>query len=184
MTRKIIAGEFMALDGVLESPDKWSMPYFNDEVGAIIGTNMERSDAMLMGRRTYEEWAAYWPGKTAEDDEFAPYINSVAKFVVSTTLTSVEWEGTTLLNGDFREDITKLKHQPGKDIAVSGSITLVSSLLREGLLDELSLLVSPIVVGAGKRLFEDPSGPVGLKLIESRTLSNGVVALTYGLAEA
>src|SRR5207302_10668942 len=123
--RKIMAGEFMTVDGVCEAPDKWSMQFFNDEVGAIIGANMARSDAMLMGRRTYEEWAAYWPGKTVEDDQFADYINNVQKYVVSTTLTSVDWKGAALLSGDFREEITKLKEQPGKDIAISGSITLV-----------------------------------------------------------
>jgi dihydrofolate reductase len=144
---------------------------------------MASSDAMLMGRRTYEEWAAYWPDKTAEDDPFAGYINTVQKYVMTTTLDKADWEGTTLLKGDLREEITKLKEQDGKDIAMSGSITLVGSLLKEGLLDELSLLVSPVVVGTGKRLFEDPSGPVGLKLIDSKPLSNGVLALTYGRAE-
>jgi dihydrofolate reductase len=181
--RKLKAGEFMTLNGVTESPDKWSFPYFNDEVGAVIGESIMASDAMLMGRRTYEEWAEYWPGKTAEDDPFADYINNVQKYVMTTTLDKADWEGTTLLKGDLREEITKLKEQDGKDIAMSGSITLVGSLLKEGLLDELSLLVSPIVVGTGKRLFEDPSGPVGLKLIDSKTLSNGVLALTYGRAD-
>jgi dihydrofolate reductase len=182
--RRIVAGEFMTLNGVLEGPEQWSIPYFTDEVGAFIGGNIERADAILMGRRTYEEWVGYWPGKTAEDDPFAGFINNVPKYVVSTTLQSVEWEGTTLLNGDFREDITKLKDQPGKDIVVSGSITLVTSLLREGLLDVLSLLVSPIVVGTGKHLFEDPSGSVGLRQVESKTLGNGVLALTYVPADA
>jgi dihydrofolate reductase len=181
--RKLKAGEFMTLNGVTEAPDQWSFPYFNDEVGAVIGESIMASDAMLMGRRTYEEWAAYWPDKTVEDDPFADYINNVKKYVMTTTLDKADWEGTTLLKGDLREEITKLKEREGKDIAMSGSITLVGSLLKEGLLDELSLLVSPVVVGTGKRLFEDPSGPVGLKLIDSKPLSNGVLALTYGRAE-
>ncbi len=182
--RKIMAGLFMTLDGVCEAPDKWSMPYFNEEVGAIIGANMARSDAMLLGRRTYEEWADYWPGKTEADDPFAGYINTVPKFVPTTTLETATWEGTTLLKGDFRREITGLKEQEGKDIAISGSITLVGSLLKEGLLDELALLVSPIVVGKGKRLFQTDESPVGLKLDDSKTLSNGVLSLTYGRADA
>jgi dihydrofolate reductase len=182
--RKIVAGEFMSLDGVVESPGDWSMAYFNDEVGAVIGANLESADAVLLGRRTYQEWAAYWPDKTAADDPFAGFINNVPKYVASTTLQSVDWQGSTLLEGDFRGAITQLKEEPGKDIGVSGSITLVGSLLREGLLDELSLLVSPIVLGTGKRLFEDPSGPVRLKLIESRALGNGVLSLRYGPADA
>jgi dihydrofolate reductase len=182
--RRIVAGLFMSLDGVVESPDQWSMPYFNDQVGRFIGSSMESSDAMLLGRRTYEEWAEYWPGKTTEDDPFASYINAVPKFVVSTTLKSVEWQGSTLISGDIGEGITRLKEEDGKDIAISGSITLVGSLLRDGLLDELSLLVSPIVVGHGQRLFEDPSQHVPLSLVESTAFSNGVLALRYARAEA
>jgi dihydrofolate reductase len=181
--KKILAGEFMTLDGVLERPDIWSMPYFSDEVGEIISANIEQCDAILMGRVTYQEWVGYWPGKTAEDDPFAGFINTVPKYVVSTTLESVEWEGATLLDGsNFREEITRLKEQDGKDIAVSGSITVVQSLLREGLLDRLDLLVSPVVFGRGKRLFEDPEASVGLQLVESRALANGVLSLSYALA--
>jgi dihydrofolate reductase len=181
--RRIVAGEFMTLNGVLDRPDQWSMQYFNDEVGALIGGAVAESDAMLLGRVTYQEWQPYWPGKSAEDDPFAGFINNVPKFVVSTTLDSVDeaW-GAILLKGEFREEITKLKESEGKDIAVSGCITLVRSLLREGLLDRLNLLVSPIVVGSGKRLFEDEPDSVGLRLVESRTLSNGVLWLSYELA--
>jgi dihydrofolate reductase len=174
----------MTLDGVVESPDKWSFPYFTDEVGQVIGGQMEASDTMLLGRRTYDEWADYWPDKTSKDDPFADYINNVPKVVVSTTLKSVEWRNSSLLEGEFAEGITKLKEQPGKDIAMSGSVTLVGSLLKEGLLDELSLLVSPIAVGAGKRLFESESGHVPLALVESRTLDNGVLALRYAPAKS
>src|SRR5712691_5566376 len=180
--RRIVAGLFMSLDAVVESPDKWTFPYFNDEVGQVIQSQMDASDAVLLGRRTYEEWAAYWPDKTAQDDSFADFINDTQKFVVSTTLKSVDWRNSTLLTGNLAEELTKLKQQPGKDIAISGSVTLVGSLLRDRLLDELSLLVNPVVVGTGKRLFEDPSGQVPLKLEESRTLSNGVLALRYETA--
>jgi dihydrofolate reductase len=177
--RKIVAGLLVSLDGVAESPEKWTFPFFNDEVGQVIQSQMDASDAMLLGRRTYEEWAAYWPDKTAQDDPFADYINNAPKFVVSTTLKSVEWRNSTLITGDVAEELAKLKWQPGKDITISGSITLVGSLLRNRLLDELSLLLHPVVVGTGRRLFEDPAGHVPLKLMGSRVLSNGVLSLTY-----
>ncbi len=180
MARRIVAGLFMSLDGVCEDPGQWSMPYFNEQVGEIIGANMGTSDAMLLGRRTYEEWLGYWPGKTVEDDPFAGYINSVPKYVVSTTLTEpLSWAGSELIAGT--DQIQKLKEQPGRDIVISGSLTLVGSLLEEGLLDELSLLVSPIALGSGKRLFESPK-QVPLALVASRTLDNGVLALRYAPA--
>jgi dihydrofolate reductase len=182
--REIIAGLFMTLDGVTESPEKWSFPYFNDEVGQVIGSSMESSDTILLGRRTYEEFAEYWPDKTAADDPFADYINDSPKLVVSTTLKTLEWRNSSLIQGDVMEEIAKLKRQPGKKISMTGSVTLVGSLLSAGLLDELSLLVSPIVLGSGKRLFENGGSPVGLKLIDSKTLSNGVLSLVYGPADA
>lgn len=181
--RKIIAGLFMTLDGVTESPDKWSFPYFNDEVGQVIGSNMESSDTILLGRRTYEEFAEYWPDKTAEDDPFADYINDTPKLVASTTLKTLEWRNSSLIEGDVVEALSRVKQQQGKNIQMTGSVTLVGSLLSAGILDELGLLVSPIVLGTGKRLFENGAGQVPLKLIESKTLSNGVLSLTYGRAD-
>ncbi len=134
---------------------------------------------MLLGRRTYQEWAAYWPDKTAADDPYADYINNIPKHVVSTTLQPpLDWRNSTLVTGDVRKQIAELKQQSGKDIAITGSITLIGSLLREGLLDELSLLVFPVVVGSGKRLFDGPD-QVPLKLVECRTFDNGVLALRY-----
>jgi dihydrofolate reductase len=178
---KILAGLFMSLDGVVEDPGKWSMPYFNEQVGEIISANMQASDAMLLGRQTYEEWADYWPGKTAEDDPFADYINNVPKYVVSRTLKEpLEWKGSTLVTDV--DGVRDLKGKPGKGLAISGSITLIGSLLRERLLDELSLLVSPILIGSGKRLFESPQ-QVPLRLIGSRTLDNGVLAIQYARGE-
>ena len=181
--RRIVAGLFMTLDGSVHEPGEWSFPYFTDQVGDVITRGMEGSDAMLLGRKTYEAWADYWPKMSSEQDPFAGYINSVQKYVVSTTLREpLQWEGTELLTG--LDQVAKLKEQPGKDLAMSGSITLVGSLLREGLLDELSLLLEPIVLGKGKRLFEDPSGSIGLRLIESRTLDNGVLHLRYERASS
>jgi dihydrofolate reductase len=181
--RKIWAGLFMSLDGVVESPDRWVFPYFNEEVGQAVGAGSQAADAMLLGRRTYEEWADYWPDKTAEDDPYADFINNVHKFVVSTTLDTLEWGPSTLLSGDVAEQVGKLKEQPGKDIGISGSITLIGSLQKIGLLDELRLLVFPIVVGSGKRLFEGDE-QVPLRLVDSKTFQTGVLSLTYERAEA
>lgn len=180
--RSLVAGLFISLDGVTEAPDRWHFPYFNEEMGQAVGANMERSDALLMGRRTYEEWAEYWPDETGADDPFADYINGAAKYVVSTTLTRADWTGTTLLTGDTATAIRDLKQQPGKDIAMSGSVATVRWLLTEGLLDELDLLVHPIVVGKGARLFTDDMPQVPLELLRSTTFETGVVHLTYAPA--
>lgn len=181
--RRIVAGLFLSLDGVMEAPERWSPPYFNDEMGAAIGATMAESDAMLLGRVTYEEWAAYWPSQ-GDDNEFAGFINAVPKFVVSTTLDTVAWRNSTLIDGDVAAEIAALKEQPGKDISISGSATLVRSLLRDNLLDELRLMVHPVVVGSGRRLFEGDGGQKALKLVDSTTFSTGVVSLTYVPASA
>jgi dihydrofolate reductase len=175
--RKISAAFFMSLDGVVESPDQWHFPYFNDEMGAAIGASMAEADAMLLGRVNYQQWAEFWPAQS-NDDEFAAYLNNVPKFVVSTTLQQAEWNNSTLINGDVAAAITALKQQPGKNIAMSGSGTLVEWLLRNDLLDELHLMIHPIVVGRGKRLFNEGEQKT-LKLVESRTFSTGVVYLIY-----
>lgn len=183
--RKIVAGLFLSLDGVYESPDKWHFTYFSDEMGAAIGEQMAEADAMLLGRVTYQEWADYWPNHTGEDVEFADYLNNTQKYVVSNTLETAGWQNSTLVKGDLVEEITRLKQQPGKNIAMSGSGTLVRSLVHHGLLDELRLLVHPIVVGGGmKRLFPADDEQIPLKLLESSTLSSGVVYLTYGPADS
>src|ERR687898_3403534 len=162
--RKVTAGLFLSLDGVMESPEKWHFPYFNDEMGEAIGAAMAAADAMLLGRVTYQEFASYWPGVSSEDQPFADHMNNTPKFVVSTTLDEpLEWQNSTLIKGNVAEEIAKLKQQPGKNIGITGSATLVRSLLRDGLLDELRLLVHPIVVGRGKRLFPDGVDQTPLK---------------------
>jgi dihydrofolate reductase len=176
--RKITAGLFISLDGVIEAPETWHFPYFNDEMGAAVGGAMAESDTMLLGRRTYEEFASFWPNQGG-DDPMVAQMNGTPKLVVSTTLDSVEWENSTLIKGNVAEELTKLKAQPGKNIGITGSATLVRSLLRDGVLDELMLLVHPIVVGRGKKLFADMEAQVPLKLIDSKTFSTGVMALTY-----
>jgi dihydrofolate reductase len=183
--RKVIASELMSLDGVMEAPDKWHLPYFNDEMGEAISAAMAEADVMLFGRVTYEEFAAFWPNQSGDDDEFADYMNNTPKYVVSTTLEDpLEWNNSTLIKGDVAEEISKLKQQPGKDIAINGSGALVRSLLADGLLDELRLMVHPIVVGSGKRLFEEGGDQKKLELVDSRTFSTGVVYLTYQLAQS
>ncbi|MFN8591808.1 MAG: dihydrofolate reductase family protein [Thermomicrobiales bacterium] len=177
--RKIVSGLFISLDGVYEAPDQWHFPYFNEEMGAAVQVQMDAADAMLLGRVTYQEFAGFWPQQSSDEVDIAGYMNQTPKFVVSHSLTDVEWQNSTLVSGNVREALTRLKEQPGKNISVVGSGTLVRSLLQEGLLDELRLLVHPIVVGKGKRLFPDGSGPVPLRLTESESFSTGVLALTY-----
>ena len=178
--RKVIVGEFLSLDGVMGAPDEWHFSYWSDEMGEAIGTQFFASDALLLGRVTYQGFAAAWPSRTTDDDEFAERINSIPKFVVSTTLeTPLEWNNSRLMKGNVAEEITKLKQQPGADILINGSATLVQSLLPDDLLDEIRLLVHPVVVGSGKRLFEDGGDLKALKLVDSKTFSTGAVSLTY-----
>lgn len=178
--RKIIAGEFVSLDGVMEAPDKWQSPYWSDEIGDAIGAQMAASDAMLLGRVTYEEFAAFWPKQSPDQMPEAAHMNDTPKYVVSTTLDNVDgWQNSTLINGDVLDGIARLKEQPGKNIGITGSATLVQSLLDAGLLDELQLLVHPIVVGHGKRLFRQEAKQSGLKLVDSKTFGTGVLLLTY-----
>ncbi len=177
--RKIVAGLHVSLDGVTESPEKWTFQYFNDEVGQVVGSQMAQSDAILLGRRTYEEFAAYWPDKSEADDPVAAFLNNTPKYVASTTLESLAWRNSTLIRGDVADALAQLKEEPGKNITITGSVTLVGSLLSSGLVDELRLLLFPIVVGNGRRLFEDVREQVPLKLLESKAFGTGVVALTF-----
>ena len=178
--KKVTAGLFVSLDGVTESPEKWQLPYFNDEMGEAVGAAMAAADAMLLGRVTYQEFASYWPGVSSEDQPFADYMNNSPKYVASRTLEGpLEWNNSTLIKGNLVEEIARLKRQPGKNIGITGSVTLVQSLLEQDLLDELGLMIHPVVVGSGKRLFEEWGDPKKLKLVESKTFSTGVVSLTY-----
>jgi dihydrofolate reductase len=183
--RKVIASEFISLDGVVESPDKWHFPYFNDQMGDAIGAAMAQADAMLMGRVLYEEWAAFWPKQDPDENPVAAQMNGVRKYVVSTTLEEpLEWQNSTLIGDNVAEEISRLKEQPSKDISISGSPTLVRSLLQEGLLDELRLMLHPIVVGSGKRLFEDGGDQKALQLVDSEIFSTGVLYLSYQPAQS
>jgi dihydrofolate reductase len=180
MAARIVVTEFVSLDGVMESPDQWHFPYFDEEMGQEIVAAMGQTDAMLMGRVNYEEWAAFWPQQDPEENPAALHMNGVRKYVVSTTLEEpLEWNNSTLIKENVAEEITGLKRQTGGDISISGSGTLVRSLLFEGLIDELRLMVHPVVVGSGKRLFEEGCERIALELVDSRTFSTGVVYLTY-----
>jgi dihydrofolate reductase len=174
--RKINSTLFMSLDGVVESPGEWHLPYFNDEMGQVVGSLMAASDTMLLGRVTYQEFAAYWP---TSDDEGADHMNTVPKIVVSTTLEKAEWGNATIIGADVAGRLTELKGQPGGDLSITGSPTLVRSLLRAGVLDELHLLIHPVILGTGTRLFEPDGGQQQLELTGSETFSTGVVYLTY-----
>jgi dihydrofolate reductase len=183
--RKVVASEIVSLDGVVESPEKWHFPYFNDQMGDAIGAAMASSDSMLMGRVLYEEWAAFWPNQDPDENPVAARMNGVRKYVVSTTLEEpLEWQNSTLIGDNVAEEISRLKEQPGKDISISGSPTLVRSLLEEDLLDELRLMVHPIVVGSGKRLFEDGGDQKALQLVDSKIFSTGVLYLSYQPAQS
>lgn len=177
--RKIVAGLFISLDGVVEAPDRWRSRHFTSEMADALTVGVEEADAILLGRRLYQEFAAYWPQQGSEVT-MADFLNLTPKYVVSATLdTPLEWANSHLVTGDLAEALTKLKEQPGKNIQVPGSPTLVRSLLREGLLDELSLWIFPVVVGSGMRLFDGTTGDVELELVGSRTFSSGVLSATY-----
>lgn len=177
--RKVIAGLFISLDGVVESPDKWQFDHFDREMMEGLGKHMAEEDTVLLGRKIYEEWAGYWP--ISKDDLYAPHINSVPKFVVSRTLKNVRWgdfKSINLIKDNHTQQIKELKQQSGKNIGVAGP-TLVRSLLQEGILDELMLMVHPVVVGKGKKLFPDGEPLRRLNLVRSNITSTGVAILTY-----
>ena len=177
--RKLVSSFFISLDGVVEAPHDWHFPYFDEEMGAVVGEAIAASDTFLLGRRTYEEWAAFWPQQDPAENPMAAVMNGTPKVVASRTLESVDWQNSTLAEGDLAEAVTALKAQPGKNIGMSGSATLVRSLLGHGLVDELRLLVHPLVVGSGAKLFEDGMASVPLELVASRTFATGVLDLTY-----
>jgi dihydrofolate reductase len=177
--RRIVAGLLMSLDGVVESPSEWGFSrYFNDEMQEGIAAGVTQADAVLLGRRTYLEFAELWPNQGSEVP-MADFLNNSPKYVVSATLETLGWANSRLLTGDLAEELTKLKEQPGKNILIPGSPRLVRSLLRDRLLDELSLNICPVVVGSGMRLFDEITDLLPLRLVNSTTLSTGVLGVTY-----
>ena len=182
--RRVVAVELVSLDGVMESPDGWAFSYSNDEIEAANVAGMAASDALLLGRKTYEEFAAFWPNQPG-GTPMVDYINGVRKVVVSGTLREpLGWNNSTLIGDAFAQGISELKRQPGRDITTIGSGGLVRWLLREGLLDELRLMVHPLILGSGKRLLEDGEAGRTLELVDSQTFGTGVVSLAYRPADA
>ena len=178
--RKVVAWLFISLDGVVEAPNEWQFDVMDGDMMADITSQTAAEDAILFGRVTYQDFAAFWP--TSTDEPFASHINKTPKYVVSTTLDNTEWgqwEKPTLIKGNLAKEINKLKKQPGRNIGVSGSPTLVRSLLLENLLDELKLMVHPVLVGKGKRLFTEDVDLQRLQLVDSKVTGTGVAILTY-----
>ncbi len=179
---KILAHEFVSLDGVMETPS-WTFEFSADpKMWEAIGGIVSGSKAILLGRTTYQEFAPAWSTRTAEDDPGAPFFNESPKYVVSSTLQAADWQNTTILGPYAPDSIRSLKERIDGDIYVSGSGTLVRALLADGLLDDLHLFVFPIVLGSGLKLFPDGGAQTKLALTTSDSYENGVVHLAYGAA--
>ncbi|TYB44077.1 dihydrofolate reductase family protein [Actinomadura chibensis] len=182
--RKITAGLFISLDGVIDNPQDWHFPYFNEEMGQAVDGQLGAADTLLFGRRTYESFAGAWPEREragGEDAPFAKKLGEARKIVASGRRLDFTWRNSEQLQGDLVETVTALKEE-GPDtsqIGISGSVSIVRQLLEAGLLDELHLLVHPIVVGKGMRLFEDREAPLPLELVSSKTFKTGVLHLVY-----
>ena len=171
---RIAAALFTTVDGSAERPDRWHMPYFDDAMGEAVDRHTSRCEAYLMGRGLYDQWSQYWPGN--DSDDFAGFINPIPKYVLSTTLEAADWDGTTILRS--LEEVRALKERTEGWIGLSGSLTTVRSLVEAGLLDELDLLVDPIVV-SGERRWTDELGTTPLELVSSEALPTGVLHLVY-----
>lgn len=172
--RKIVANLFVSLDGVVEMPEKWTGPFFSEDIGQMIGSEAAQADTMLLGRVTYETFAASFAGQTGG---MADQMNAIPKLVVSTTLEKADWNNSTLIATPAQ--LVAYKERRGRNIAISGSAELVRSLLHAGLLDELRVLQFPVVVGSGKRLFDAVAERFSFNLLDTHTFSTGVVRLTY-----
>ena len=189
--RKLVVIDFLSLDGVMQAPGQpeedtegdfkhggWAVPYHDEVLAESVADSMTATDAYLFGRKTYENFAAYWPTAPREIP-FTDHLNNTAKYVVSKTLKDPEWHNSTVIDGDVVEEVRKLKEQPGKRIAVLGSGELVQTLIENDQVDEYFLTVYPLVLGGGKRLFRDDAQLRKLELINCQTTSTGGIALTY-----
>jgi dihydrofolate reductase len=183
---------FMTLDGVMQAPggpdeDRdggfehggWSFPYFSEDMGEAINDAFAKAEAILLGRRTYEIFAASWPNFPDKDDPVASRLNTLPKYVVSTTLEKADWEPTTIIRGDVPAEVAQLKEQYAGEIQVHGSAGLAQTLHAHGLIDEYRLFIEPVVLGTGKRLFEAGAAPTALRLVESTPMGKGAVLATY-----
>jgi dihydrofolate reductase len=183
---------FLSVDGVMQGPggpnedrsggfDRggWLVPHFDDDTGRFMAEVFDQVDAFLLGRRTYEIFAASWPKVTDPDDPIAGRLNTLPKYVASTTLGSADWNNTTIIKGDVADEVARLKEKPGRELQVHGSGTLARTLIENDLVDEFRLLVFPVIVGAGRRLFADAGVATGLRLVDSRTTGSGVAINVY-----
>lgn len=178
--RKLKLAMYVSLDGVVEGPS-WTAPYWNDELSDLQAEYLYSSDALVLGRVTYEGFAASWPAMEEATGEFGKKMNSMPKFVASRTLATADWNAS-LIEGDLAAEVAGLKEQPGDDLLIYGSGDVVDQLTAAGLIDEYRLMVHPVVVGSGKRLFA-ASGEAALRLLDSTTTGTGVVVLTYSRAD-
>jgi dihydrofolate reductase len=181
--RRITAGLFISLDGVVEDPQDWHFPFFNDEMGVAVDRQLAAADTLLLGRKTYDSFAGAWPEREAageEDAAMGKALGDARKVVVSNQDLQFTWRNSERLKGDLVEAVTALKNEPGADIAMSGSVSVVRQLLAADLLDELHLLVHPIAVRKGMRLFDEGESPIPLRLVSSETFTTGVLYLIYG----
>jgi dihydrofolate reductase len=188
IVKKITAALFISLDGVVEAPDQWHFPYFNEEMGAAVDATLGAADTILFGRKTYDSFAGAWPEREAaggEDAPFARALGDARKIVVSNQQLEFNWRNSEQLQGGLIESVTALKNEPGDGtIGMSGSVSVVRQLLTAGLLDELHLLVHPIAVRQGMRLFDEGEPPIPFALISSETFETGVLKLVYAPAES
>jgi dihydrofolate reductase len=183
---------FVTLDGVMQAPggpdeDRdggfehggWSFPYFSEDMGDVVGSAFGNADCFLLGRRTYEIFAASWPNFPDKDDPVASKLNTLPKYVVSKTLDNPEWEPTTILRGNVPAEVAKLKQQYQGEIQVHGSAGLAQTLHAHGLIDEYRMFIEPVVLGDGKRLFAPGATPTALRLVESKPMGKGTVLAIY-----
>jgi dihydrofolate reductase len=189
--QKLVVGTFLTLDGVMQAPGDpqedteggfqhggWQLPLFDDDAGRIISEQIAETDALLLGRKTYQIFARFWPN-APEDDPIAQKLNGVPKYVASTTLDKVEWNNSTLIKGNVPEEVNSLKQSGSGILSVTGSGKLAQTLMQKDLVDEYILWMHPIVLGSGKRLFEGGIVPVNLKLVDTKTTGSGIAILTY-----
>ena len=175
---RLVATEYLSLDGVFEEPGQWSRPWFDAEAGQFKWAELQSSDALLLGRNTYEGFAAAWPTMPGTG-EFGEKMNTMTKYVVSSTLNKVEWPGSKLVKGDLAAEIRRLKREPGHDLLLSGSAQLFNALMKENLIDLYRFMLHPIVLGTGKRLFAEGNDTRVLELAETKRFSAGIVIMEY-----
>jgi dihydrofolate reductase len=175
---RLVATEYVSLDGIFDEPGEWSFPYFNEEALQFKSDELATADAQLLGRRTYEGFAKAWPTMEGTGD-FGVKFNSMPKYVVTSTLDVLEWSGSVPIKGDIAAEVRKLKAKPGQDLLLQGSGMLFNALMRENLIDVYKLMVHPIVIGHGNHLFQDGDGLRKLKLVDSKRFATGIVTMEF-----